>query len=432
MSGSLIKTGDKVVYKSTSPISGLVNNGVYFVIKNDINEIKLCEYASDIKNTNFISFGSAGGVSQSLYFVNPPISAVQNSIVQFDLSDSSLVDMDLEFYSDSKLTRSLGIVGTEEGGYAITRDKDPGNADAKVTVDSRIPELPNPVYYSLIPKSPIDGRKTQISFDAEVSGHNKLFFKNHVLESKFACNKISDKVFSVNIKQQPVDLEISTYSEGSISYKTTSKNATGPIDSLRINFGGRGYTKIPTVSSIQTESGKNAVVKLYGSTIGRVTEFDRVKDGFDYPTDPTLSPTLSVPSVISVKDIRTIDYIGIVTSGRNYNYPPALIVKDHPYIQLEAEIFGGSVSKVNVISNVNDLKSPLEITSVYNSNGYDIDFITTSGDDVTFELANTAGDNPLINSGYGSTITTFPFSVGDEVFIENCRLTLETGFKGKL
>ena len=429
LSGSLIKTGDKVVYKSTSPISGLVDNGVYYVIKNDINEIKLCEYESDIKNTNFISFGSAGGVSQNLYFINPPINAIKNSIVEFDLSDNSLVDMDLEFYSDSKLTRALGIIGTEDGGYAITRDKDPGSADAKVTVDSRISELPNPIYYSLIPKSPIDGRKTQISFDSSVSGHNKLFFKNHVLESKFAVNVTSDKVFSVNLKQQPLDLEVSSYSEGSISYKTTSKNTSGPIDSLRINFSGKGYTKTPTVSSIQTESGKNAVIKLYGSTIGKVTEFDRVKDGFDYPTDPTLSPTLSVPSVVSIKDIRTIDYIGIVTAGNNYNYPPSLIVKDHPYIQLEAEIFGGSVSKVNIISNVNDLKSPLEITSIYNSNGYDIDFITVSGDDVTFELANTAGDNPLINSGYGSTITPFPFSVGDEVFVENCRLTLDTQSK---
>jgi hypothetical protein len=68
-----------------------------------------------------------------------------------------------------------------------------------------------------------------------------------------------------------------------------------------------------------------------------------VKDGFDYPTDPTLSPSLSVPTVLGVKDIRTIDYIGITTGGRRYNSPPKLLVRNNDLgIELGAVISGGS------------------------------------------------------------------------------------------
>lgn len=72
-----------------------------------------------------------------------------------------------------------------------------------------------------------------------------------------------------------------------------------------------------------------------------------------------------------------------------------------------------------------DLRSPLNIISTYNSNGYDIDFVTVAGSTVTLELS-VSDTNPLITSGYGSTVTVFPFAPGDEIFIENCRLTEST------
>ncbi len=197
---------------------------------------------------------------------------------------------------------------------------------------------------------------------------------------------------------------------------------------MKINFSGRGYKKLPTVKKVKSQFGTNAIVKVISPTIGRVETFDRVKDGFDYPTDPTLSPSLSVPSIIGVKDIRTIDYIGIVTGGRRYNTPPKLIVKDDSNgIELSSNIAGGSIVSVDVIKNSTSISSPLEIISIHNSNGYEIDTISVVGNLVTLELTNNAASNtPFIPSGFGENSYVYPFSIGDQIFIENCRLTSTT------
>lgn len=70
------------------------------------------------------------------------------------------------------------------------------------------------------------------------------------------------------------------------------------------------------------------------------------------------------------------------------------------------------------------MTSPLRIVPIRNSNGYDIDDITISGNDVTLELVNSDTQLfPLIKTGYGRTEIEFPFSLGDQIFIENCRIT---------
>ncbi|NDB81035.1 hypothetical protein EB155_14340, partial [archaeon] len=83
-----IETGDKVVYIAQSPIGGLFNYGVYYVSKTSFNSIKLCEHRSDIVESNFIDFSSVGGPVQKLYFINPQISCIRTTKIEFDLSDS--------------------------------------------------------------------------------------------------------------------------------------------------------------------------------------------------------------------------------------------------------------------------------------------------------------------------------------------------------
>jgi len=423
--GSNLKTGDKVVYISSSVIGGLQNNGTYFVSKNDFDKITLCNYESDINDKIKIEFSSTGASTQYLHLINPAITAIKGSILEFDLSDESILDMNLEFYLDNQFRKKIELSGNLDEGFSINRTGTPGFSGAKVTVNTDSPYTPNPLYYNLIPKSPSDVRKTEISVDTDIVGSNKITIKNNAFANEQTISVSGPKTFFINVGEVPKDLELLEYDSANISYITNSKTAYGPISKTRINFSGKGYTKPPYVSNIESDLGKDAVLKLISPTIGRVEEFDRIKDGFDYPTDPTLSPSLSIPSVISVKDIRTIDYVGIVTGGRGYNQAPTLIVKEHPYIKLEASVFGGSINEVQVIQNVKDLRSPLNIISTYNSNGYDIDFVTVAGSTVTLELS-VSDTNPLITSGYGSTVTVFPFAPGDEIFIENCRLTEST------
>ena len=418
-----LKTGDKVVYNGlTSVVSQLDNDRTYFVLKLDNDRIRLCEYLTDVYESNFIKITAPAGGTHYLYSLNPPITAVKNDILKFDLSDSSLLDMNLEFFEDPDFQRRIELIGATRNTFSVVRQGTPGNVDSNVTLNTANELFPQLIYYTLIPKSPIDERKNQISSDKEVNGYNKIVLRPHILQRRFQINVSSDNTFSVNLKGKATPEEELSYNATNISYTTDSKSASGPIDKLKINFGGKGYSSLPYVNGIISDNGKNAIVKLTSPRIGSVETYERVKDGFDYPTDPTLTPSLSVPTIVGVKDIRTIESIGIQTGGRNYNNPPKLYVKDNTDIKLSAEVSGGSITNVNILQNVTNLSSPLEIYSLYNSNGYDIDFIQTSGDNVTLELANL----DLIPIGFGRTETVFPFAVGDEIFVESCRLTAST------
>ena len=82
---------------------------------------------------------------------------------------------------------------------------------------------------------------------------------------------------------------------------------------------------------------------------------------------------------MGIKDIRTIDYIGITTGGRGYNQTPTLIVPDNTSIKLIPTLEGGSITKVDVAQNAIDFSEPLDIVTIHHSQGYDIDFFTING-----------------------------------------------------
>jgi hypothetical protein len=421
-----IKTGDKVVYFASTPIGGLVNGGIYYVLKENDDKIKLCDSQTDVKKSNNIIFSSTGSSSQQLYFVNPPLEFFKGGQIKFDLSDSSLLDMDLYFYSDSQCSRRLDIIGSVDDTFAIFRSGTPGNNQSYVSLDTSNKHFPSVFYYNLISKSSIEESKQQISFDTSVLGNNKVKIVTHSLNSKFIINVVDNKKISFNINKELNYFELLSLTSSSYTYTTNSLSASGPIHDLRINFGGRGYKKLPYIRSINTSNGSDAVIQLISPKVGRVASYERIKDGFDYPTDPTLSPRLSIPTVCGIKDIRTIEKINITSGGRGYNNPPELLVKDDTNIKLLGYLNNGSVSKVDILQNSTSLSEPLEIISIRNSNGYEIDNITYLSSLVTLELSNTPGSTPLISVGYGSTEILFPFSIGDEIFIENCRLTSDT------
>ena len=89
------KTGDKVVYKSSNVVGGLINDKIYYVIVVNNNKIKLSNthYStlSKISNLNYINFTLEG--SGTLSKVNPEIQLYRNSTVTFDLSDPSLASV---------------------------------------------------------------------------------------------------------------------------------------------------------------------------------------------------------------------------------------------------------------------------------------------------------------------------------------------------
>ena len=415
-------TGDKIVYYSNgnSDIGGLSNNKTYYIIKEKPDYIRLSEFYVNSQTGIGITFSSFGGGTHQIALINPPVFGTKGNIIIFDLSDTSLSGMDLKLYKDSNLLIELES-------YRYFRNSiDAGSSGAFLRIDTDSEFITNTLFYSLIPLSPSVTEKYQISVDTEVNGNNKLTLSPSIYTNEYEIVSVGSTSFKFNLEDKPEYFSYGVTSGiSSIYYDTNSKNTEGAISNIKINFGGKGYKKIPSIGSVQTTTGKDAILKASSNSIGKVDYVERVKDGFDFPTDPTLKPVLSVPTVCQIKDISRVESVGIITGGKGYNTAPTLKVIGNDNIKLSATIQGGSVKSVQIIENTNNLSIPLRIVPTRNSNGYDIDDIVynVNSKEVTLELVN--NDNqlyPLITNQYGKSEVDFPFEVGDQIFVESCRI----------
>ena len=405
-----LKTGDKVVYytNGNTVIGGLDDNKTYYILKQDPDKIKLSNYLYDTTVGTCISFTSVGVSTHSIALINPSVSLTKGDSLTFDLSDAS--GMDLRLYKDPNFVKEI-----ESFKYIDNNNR---------KLNTQTTDVPNEIYYNLIPSESSFSELFQISSDTEVIANNRIKIVPSTFNNEYPIIGIGSTAFKFNLNTKPENTLYTTSSGVStIFYDTNSTNATGSISKIKVNFGGKRYTKLPKISSIETISGKNAILKSSSSTIGKVNHLERVKDGFNYPTDITLTPFLSAPAIVQIKDILRIDYVGITTGGKGYNTAPSLKVIGNDKIKLSAELQSGSIVGVKVVENTNDLTTPLRIVPINNSNGYEIDDIvaTNDGSIVTLELLNDNQLYPLITTGYGKTETIFPFAIGDEIFIEKCR-----------
>ena len=423
-----LQSGDKVVYyDSGNTITGLTNNETYFVLRESTDYIKLCKYKSDVAASNPVAITtvteSQSGNRSYLAKINPPLSFTTGNTITFDVSDQSLLDMRLDFFEDLTFNSRLDVQGTAATGFNITRSGISGNANATVTILTDI-DWPSKTFYNLTPVVPSDARKTYGTSDVEVTGRNNITFKNIVIKNEHKAIRSTDTEFTFNLVEKPLKSQkyVSRTGVSTITYSTTSETARGPISKTKINFPGKGYTVLPKVVGFASTQGKDAIVKVSSPEIGQIDTIERIKDGFDYPTDPTLLPFLSVPAIIDISGIARIDQVKVTDGGTRYNQPPKLTVRGNDKVKIAAHVEGGSVDRVEVIENAYEFKEPLSIITTNNSNGYDIDAISHSGTYVTVELLLDAQFNIPVKTGFASTETKLPFAVGDKVFVEGCRL----------
>ena len=431
-----LQSGDKVVYYDNgNTITGLVNNETYFILREDPSSIKLCKYKSDVFDSNPVSISTVSTPSaNNLSFIakiNPPLNFTNGNSIVFDVSDVSLEDMRLDFFEDLSFNNKLDVYGTNLGGFNITRDGTPGTANASVTIRTDT-GWPRKSYYNLTPVVPSDTRKTYGSSDTEVIGRNNITFNDIVLRNEHRVLIKDDTTFTFNLKEAPLESEkfVSRAGVSTVTYSTTSSSARGPVFSTKINFPGKGYTILPRVIGFASTQGTDAVVKVSSPDIGGIDSIERIKDGFDYPTDPTLLPFLAVPAIVDISGISRINEIKVLDGGVRYNQPPSLAVRGNSNVEIAAHISGGSVDRVEIIKNAFEFREPLSIITTNNSNGYDIDSISHSGTTVTAELLLDQQFNKPIITGYASTETKLPFAIGDKVFVEGCRIkpaSLQTG-----
>jgi len=427
--------GDKVVYNSSSPSGGLENNKIYYIISFDKDKIKLSDsyynsinFSPDVIN---ITSTSSGTITP----INPPIKVYKDSIVNFDLSDSSLSYVsgsvtypafDFNFYIDSNYkeifdstknstefeVKKYGVIGIDSG------------AKVSLLVNNNTPRK---LYYKLdkvYSGVNLPAEKEQIIEDSSVYTNNEIQVVESEYNGKHQIVSIASSVFTYNITNIP---EKSSYSSGisSITYETDSLTAFGPITEIKIDSRGKNYYSLPDFSKIITNYGSGAILEASSKSIGKING-TRINDiGFGFPSDLTLKPNLSLPQILKVEPLNSFESIGITSTGRGYNTPPKLIVIDGktknvlPEVDLRYSIGDTKVEILNNTYRLNDI-NPI-IIPTQNSNGVGISSVifNSTTKDVTI----------LLNVGY-STESSFPFSVGDRVLIENLSIGINSEGKG--
>ena len=417
------RSGQKVVYTSSLPSSGLQNNKEYYIFSVDENTVKLTNSYYEALNSKpeVVSIGSAS--FGTLSNINPQISAYKNSTLVFDVSDSSLgyvrqsssySGFDLKFFKDANFTE-LYTSNEDDSVFEVQKIGSVGiTSDAKVilTINEGTPEN---LHYTLIPvyDSNLPESKRLINTDTEVIGNNQIKVQFSRYNGIHDIVSTSGTTFTYNIPFIP---ENNFYNSDSsnITYETTSSIITGSISKIKITNKGQNYYSLPQISSVNSLEGKNAILEASSTSIGKIKKTKINNIGFNFPADFTLKPSVSIPQIIKVDPLSSLDSIEVTSFGRGYTTAPKLLVFDGKTNQVIPEVdlkFTLGINKVEILENTFALNpiTPI-ILPTQNSNGVGISNVEFN--DLTKDVVVT------LSVGF-STASAFPFTVNDKVLVEN-------------
>ena len=405
------ETGDLVVYNSSTPASPLVNDEVYYVIKDSRDTIRLAENSYDISifPYNYIGIGTTGGMNHEISKINPKLSLYKNNTIEFITTDSSLDNFDLEFYEDinfkSKYSSNL---------IKRTNDK------TTISVGS---SLASEFFYKIEGKNNNLSKTLSFAVDKRVPNYSQIVTVESKFNKSFKVTGIGTNTFKFN----PESLaETTSYTSSGLSsafYSTSSINETGGIHSINVLNKGFNVRKLPIITSIGTSEGANSVLTINSDNIGRVQGTQIINPGLEFSPDKTLKPKANSNVILQTKNVLTLDRIGISSGGVNYTSPPKILAIGKPKIVARSTISGTSVKDVTILANDSGLSEDLRIIPTTNSNGVVVtDAITDNSATVTLSLR---APNPESgsDSGFYNSGGSFPFAVGDEIFVENIKIT---------
>jgi hypothetical protein len=394
------ETGNKVFYKPYGQVaSGLQTSG-YYVYRIDDDNIQLCKTYLDTQSRypNTVSIGSTGGSFHELSLINPQIKVIKNNDVIFDLSDSSLDGYDFKIFYDSTLNSE----------FLSTSENDTFNVNGQGTILFSN-ELPNVLYYGL-QKS---GENIKVDYD--VKEYSQIYYEQSKYNDTHIAYGIGSTSFNISLKQIPEKLSYVPSECEDLSYTTSSKNANGGISQFKIISKGSNYKKLPIISEIQSENGKNALVLANSNSIGRIAKTKILEQGFEYSSDKTLRPEAYISPTIALKNYSTISSVEIVNGGKNYISPPSLLIIESESREildegsLTCETYSGAISNVSVNVQPYGLESiQYEVVAINNTNGVYISTVSSDSNSIRCFLT-----QPL--SGFSTNV----FDIGEEVFVEN-------------
>ena len=425
-----LKTGDKIIHTSDSPI-GLENNREYYVYVVDENTLKFVDskYQLSIDFPEFVGISSTGDGTISP--INPPFVFYKDSNAIFDLSDSSLSytqsatsypAFNFDFYKDQKLNEIYETSG-QSASFDVSRVGTIGvTADAKVTLKVN-ENTPSNLFYKLSPIDVSDNltENKEIVNDEDLILNNNISTKKSEYSGEFQIISTGATTFTYDLETAP---ESDSYSPSSstLRYSTISTSAYGSIDEITVTESGGGYQVVPGITTVISNVGSGAVIESFTSTIGKPTKISLQNIGFDYPTDSTLKPEALFPQVMRISPLSGFKSIGITSFGKGYNQNPSLVVLDgvtkKPIGDVDLK-YNPEEEIVEILENTESLNdSTPTIIPIGNANGIRAKNITYDNDtqEVTVTMKNTFSGT--LNA-IGEYIDPFPFSVGDKVLVEN-------------
>lgn len=409
ISGHSFKTGDKVLYKSSTPAVGL-STGLYYIYKIDSDTIKLCETLSDSLSSPplTVNISSAPVSTHELSLVNPEILTIKNNNLVFNLRDSSLSGYNLKIFYDENFNSEFVSTGSTSI-FSISKIGTPGISSVASLTINYSEDIPQTLYYSLEKSGSV------VPADQDVQNYSKISFVDSYYNDSYAISGVGSTTFNISLTKKPENNYYQIDDCDSLYYTTNSKTATGGVEKIRIISPGNGFKKLPSFKSINTNSGSGAYIVPRSSEIGKINQVRIVNEGFEYSSDKTLKPEASIPTFLTIKNSNTILGVEILDGGKNYTSSPDLIVVDSETGEqiysgtLIANLVGTSINSVSVVENPKGIpEKPAKIIAINNSNGVGIQTVQSSSSGiVTCTLI-----TPL--SGFGIE----PFTTGDKIFVE--------------
>ena len=382
----------------------------------DIGKTVDVNVVSGITTTFVVSYG----VTEKRLLINgednPQLNVISNDVVKFDLSDSSISGKDFNLYADDVFRNPY--FGNDNTGIEVIKTTE----NLILNISNSTPKI---LYYNLTDITSGE----EIFTDFTVKNNNQLKIQPSVFNRKATLVGVTSSTFDYNL---PVFPERTRYTSelSTLSYSLVDKGIKGPVNSLKLIYGGYNYKRLPDVKTITTSSGKGLDIIPKTSTIGSIKSVKILNTESVYPSDKTLSPVSDTFSALKTKDSFTVLRVNVLDGGRNYRTPPTLKLYNKLLDEIDetftasALLSANNVESVVVTNSSSRLKSTDDlIVSVDNSNGIRILNATATGSDPY--LVELTLETPL--SGF-TTSNPMPFKVGDEIFVENIIATAGSGY----
>jgi len=409
-------TGEKVFYDSSDLVASGLSTSGYFIYRVDDNNFKLSKTYNDTTSNPpiIVSIASTGGAGHEISLLNPKINVVKNNNIVFNVSDTSLSDYQFKFYYDRKLSNEFVSTGSTST-FSVVENVLTSGISSTYTITYN-DNLPTKLYYSFEK----DG--SSIQPDTDVLNYSEIEYIGSKYTGSYKVFGIGATTFNISPSVVPERLSYSLTEVDTLKYKTNSRTASGPIANISVVSPGSNYSRLPVVSGLSAGTadsvGSNAIIRPITSTIGKLSNFRIVNEGFEYASDKTLRPKANISTLLTLTGTDKIDSIQVLDGGRNYLSPPDLIIvntytkeKINPDLySLESQFAGNTIIGIDIVSEPRGLDSVKhKIVPIRNSNGIQVERILDySSGTVTLELS-----TPPIDG-----FITPPFAEGDKIFVE--------------